>query len=240
VQLKTTVAAVQRASGDGNVEATREGGSTGSGWMLFDDQQRRLGCFDRLVVALPAPQAAVLLAAVEELAPTLGSVELRPCWAVMAELPQRLAGDWADDWAGAFVHQSPLGWVSRNGTKPGRQVEGEAVVLHATADWTLAHWDDSADEVAAALLAAFWEATGAEPQVARAVQTHRWRYAIPAAPLDVECLPDNSGTVFVAGDWCAGARVEGAFLSGMAAAGRVLNSCQAVAPKESLTQMSLF
>ncbi len=235
VQLKTTVAAVQRETADSGAAAV-SGGSAVGGWTLFDDQQRKLGCFDRLVVALPAPQAAVLLAAVEELAPVLGSVELRPCWAVMAELPQTLVGQWA----GAFVHESPLGWVSRNGTKPGRRVDGESLVLHATADWTQDHWDDSAEEVAAALLMAFWQASGAEPQVARTLLAHRWRYAIPAAPLEVECLSDASGTLFVAGDWCAGARVEGAFLSGMAAAGRVLNSCQAAAPKESLTQMSLF
>ena len=51
---------------------------------------------------------------------------------------------------------------------------------------------------------------------------HRWRYALPAEPLAERCLFDAELQVAACGDWCAGPRVEGAFLSGASAAGRVM------------------
>jgi len=55
-------------------------------------------------------------------------------------------------------------------------------------------------------------------------QAHRWRYAQAAEALDLGCLWDGELGLGVCGDWCQGSRVEGAFLSGMAAAGRVLGT----------------
>ncbi|MFW5681305.1 MAG: FAD-dependent oxidoreductase, partial [Pseudomonadota bacterium] len=58
-----------------------------------------------------------------------------------------------------------------------------------------------------------------EPTYATA---HRWRYALAAEPVGEPCLYDRSGLV-ACGDWCLGGRIEAAFLSGLAAAGRVMN-----------------
>ncbi|MFO7904750.1 MAG: hypothetical protein R6U98_18945, partial [Pirellulaceae bacterium] len=52
--------------------------------------------------------------------------------------------------------------------------------------------------------------------------THRWRYAWPPDPLEDRCLFDSSSGLGACGDWCSGPRVEGAFLSGTAAARHVL------------------
>jgi len=53
------------------------------------------------------------------------------------------------------------------------------------------------------------------------VSAHRWRYARAAEPLHVRTLTDEAHRVAVAGDWCAGNRVEGAWLSGQAAAASI-------------------
>jgi renalase len=50
----------------------------------------------------------------------------------------------------------------------------------------------------------------------------RWAYARAPAPLDADALFDDEAKVGLGGDWAAGGRVEGAFLSGIALAGRVL------------------
>ena len=47
-------------------------------------------------------------------------------------------------------------------------------------------------------------------------------YAFPVAPLCDGCLFDEQMRVGACGDWCMGARVEGAFLSGLAMAHRLL------------------
>ncbi len=51
---------------------------------------------------------------------------------------------------------------------------------------------------------------------------HRWRYALPTEPLPEPCLFDAELAIAACGDWGRGPRVEGAYLSGCAAAGRLL------------------
>ena len=71
------------------------------------------------------------------------------------------------------------------------------------------------------LVEAFFATTGAlrtEPAFAKA---HRWRYALATKPLGEDCVMHASGRLLACGDWCLGARIEAAFLSGSAAAGRL-------------------
>jgi photolyase PhrII len=218
------------------VRSVRESQHDPPRWSLYDEQGQPCGNFDRVLVAMPAPQAALLLADFTELARSLQAIDLQPCWALLAQFSQAFNVNWV----GAFLHNSPLSWTSRNGTKPRRQSVGESVVIHATPNWTREHFDCDADEVATMMLEAFWSATGLQPQNPLGVQAHRWRYAIPSTPLECGVMTDISGTVIACGDWCAGARVEGAFLSGMAAAGRVLNSCQSLEQEPEITQLTLF
>ncbi len=58
------------------------------------------------------------------------------------------------------------------------------------------------------------------------VQIKRWRYAGPVEPRSEPCMlvADTPGPLVVAGDGFAGAKVEGAFLSGLAAADVVLDA----------------
>ena len=58
------------------------------------------------------------------------------------------------------------------------------------------------------------------------VQVKRWRYAGPVEPRPEPCLvvADSPGPLVVAGDGFAGSKVEGAFLSGLAAAETVMNA----------------
>ncbi len=48
--------------------------------------QESLGCFDRVIAAIPAPQSLSLLAAFPEMAVPLASVEMDPCWCLMLQL----------------------------------------------------------------------------------------------------------------------------------------------------------
>ena len=60
---------------------------------------------------------------------------------------------------------------------------------------------------------------GASPAAAAGLSgAHRWRFACADPPLSVGALADPDHRLYVAGDWCAGNRVEGAFLSGLEAA----------------------
>ena len=116
---------------------------------------------------------------------------------------------------------SNLSIASNSASKPGRP-DRELWVLHAAPDWSLEHLEDDAEAVCEALLAAAGDLPGATAFEARSVRAHRWRYARASHPLTVGALGQPDLRLAVCGDWCAGTRVEGAFLSGLAAASRIL------------------
>jgi renalase len=187
-------------------------------WRLGSSDGRELGDFDAVVVSAPAPQAAALLEGADpKLAARAGAVAMSPCWAVMTAFPEPLALGYD----GAFVHRSPLAWVARNVSKPGRP-EGEAWVLHGSPQWSQDNLELEPVEAAARLLEAFGEAAGGLGSIPAHLDAHRWRFALPQAPLAEPCLFDAGRLLAVCGDWCGGPRVEGAFLSGGSAAQRLL------------------
>lgn len=186
---------------------------------LSDSEGGSLGAFDVVVCSAPPLQTAALLGEIAPaMAATARTVEMGPCWAVMAAFEPTLAVDFD----GAFLNHGPLSWVARTSSKPGRAPSPDRWVLHAGPDWSDAHLEDDPDAVADALLAAFFEALTVPPAVPRSSRAHRWRYALARRPLDVGCLWDPSLGVGACGDWANGNRVEGAFLSGMEMATRIV------------------
>ena len=63
---------------------------------------------------------------------------------------------------------------------------------------------------------------GAELPSIRYSDAHRWRYAQPEDAVEERHLYDDEQGIGVAGDWCGGPRIEGAFLSGLSLARRLL------------------
>lgn len=180
------------------------------------------GChakFDALITTAPPEQSFHLLRRVTPLAGRLPAVQMNPCWAVMLAFDNPLPLEFD----GAFVQDATLSWVARNASKPGRD-STECWVLHATADWSTVHLDLAPDAVISQLSASFSQAAGVslpEPVFSGA---HRWRFAQAQQPLLTGCLWDRQSRIGICGDWCFGSRIEGAFLSGSAAAGRLLSS----------------
>jgi renalase len=188
-------------------------------WLVLDDEGQELGHFDIVIVSAPAPQAAELLLDAPDLAARALSVKVDGCWAVLAEFPRRLPMEFD----GAFVQDSPLSWIARNASKPGRDASLETWVLHASADWTQKHLEEEAEVVRVELISAFEEATGLVGVKPKYSTSHRWRFALPVNPLPDPCLFDGQRRIGACGDWCAGPRVEGAMLSGLAVAEKVLD-----------------
>ncbi len=203
VRLKTLVAPLRRLHDQ---------------WQVVSHDGTALGDFDAVIVSAPAQQTAALLAAVPEIALVAGRQEMQGCWAVMLAFTTSLGLDFD----GAFVHGSPLSWIARNSSKPLRETQPETWVLHASADWTRARSEDPSESVEPELREAFWQAVGVPEMPSCYRSAHRWRFALPPEPLADRCLFDSDLRVGACGDWCAGPRVEGAFLSGIAAAGRVM------------------
>lgn len=181
-------------------------------WRVGSESGEALAARSLLLTAPPA-QCLDLLGTSHPLAATLEAVEMRPCWALMLGFEH--APEVAFD--AAFVNDGPLAWLARNDAKPGR-AGAPAWVAHARADWSAEHLEDEADAVCRQLCEAL---IGIDAGFGRGLQlaaTHRWRYARAVRALSGPLQAQHSKRLVIAGDWCAGERIEGAWISGLAAA----------------------
>lgn len=191
---------------------------TDAGLAVCDVTGERLGVFDRVLCATTPDVAQRLLSSVApQLCERIASVEMTRCWVLMLgfDEPVSTAFD------AAYVSNSPLSWVARNNSKPGR-AQREGWVLHATPEWTEAHAEDRPADVINALLSAFDQALGGLHERPKVKSVRFWHQAAAIDSLGTASLYDPQSGVGVCGDWCVGPRLEGAFTSGLALANQVL------------------
>lgn len=183
------------------------------------------GEFDVLVVCLPSNQVVPL---VRDVSPALAGAAARvpsePCvtlaFAPDSEVLEELGFD------GLFVGREGdadrvLTWVARESSKPQRR-PGRAWILHAAAEWSRAHLREPSEKLEEALLAELSRLLKVPRFRANETVLRRWAFARSGPRETDSSLFDDDLRIGVGGDWSEGGRVEGAFLSGIALAGRVL------------------
>jgi predicted NAD/FAD-dependent oxidoreductase len=179
-----------------------------------------------IILTAPVPQALVLLEGggvllEPALKTRLSAIQYERCLAVMAVLkgPSRMQAP-----GGFAPTQGPIAWIADNQLKG---ISDEpAVTIHATDAFSVAHWDQDRDETARVLLSAAEKWLGVGIQ---SFQIHAWRYSKPKQtdPLGFAVV-SLSPPLLLAGDAFAGPRVEGAALSGWAAAEAVIHATRPV------------
>ncbi|WP_213875274.1 FAD-dependent oxidoreductase [Pseudomonas sp. dw_358] len=187
-------------------------------WHLQDADGRNFGPFSHVIIAVPAPQATALLATVPKLAAAAAGVQMDPTWAVAVafDAPLQTAMQ------GCFVQDSPLDWVARDRSKPGRDTTRDTWVLHATSTWSRQHIDLPKEQVIEHLHGAFAELLDCTMPAPSFTLAHRWLYARPVGGREWNTLADVDLGVYVCGDWCLSGRVEGAWISGSEAARKLI------------------
>lgn len=163
------------------------------------------GPFDRVVVAVPAPQAVELLAGRGEPFGRIAEVRFGPCWTLIARLSQPF-----DPGFDVRRDVEALAWVARAGTKPGRQ--GEVLIAQANPVWSAERLEDDPATVAPMLEAMLRRAVGDLPPAEFAA--HRWRYALVEKAVGETFLLSADGRIGACGDWMIAPRVECAWASG--------------------------
>lgn len=187
-----------------------------NGWQLQSNKGAIDTVFDTVIMAIPAEQAATLLAPWEpSFAATAKATVSEPCWTLMLAFEKSLGIT-----EPMFRDDPVIGWAARNSDKPGR-TGPESWVIQASPTWSVEHLEDSQEDVMASLSDRFAELSGTslpEPLIASA---HRWRYA-RSGRTDFGALYNGDLKIGVCGDWMLGPRVECAWLSGAALAKLVL------------------
>jgi predicted NAD/FAD-dependent oxidoreductase len=180
-----------------------------------------------VILTSPVPQSLVLLAAGEmvlgpQMQQRLSAIQYERCLAVMAVLdgPANVPP------TGGFAPQhGPIAWIADNQQK-GVSAE-PAVTIHATDAFSVAHWNEDRDATARQLLEAAGEWIGAG---VKSFQVHGWRYSKPMHTDSEPCVVvSNKPPLVLAGDAFAGPRVEGAAVSGWAAAAALVAGTNAFA-----------
>lgn len=181
---------------------------------------------DSYILAMPVPQALAICSFSKRLPlpllqRDLARVDYHPVIALLATFDDPLPVP------GPGAVQQPdhpvVTFVSDNQQKGISPVP--SLTLHASHQWSIDHWASPDSEIVSELLASVAEHTGgAEPTATR---LQRWRYAGPVTPWPEPMVAWGSGTegdpqIILSGDAFASSKVEGAFLSGRAAAAAVL------------------
>ena len=193
----------------------------GKKWQITSNEHgQHAQQFDCIILAIPAPQATVLLQnTAPKLANLAASVKMQACFALMLNFNQSL--NYQFD--GLFINDGLLSWVACDSVKPGRlqlnnNVEtsiNETWVLHASSQWSGAHVNDDKQTVAHQMQDEF---TRLIPFGSAALQSHalhRWLYADCENYLTCGYQLDAQCNIGLCGDWLNGGKVQGAWLSGL-------------------------
>ncbi|CAM6093243.1 unnamed protein product [Calypogeia fissa] len=211
-------------------------------WVLTSKNGESLGTYGAVVVAdkalassrfraqtgLPPPLED---AGVPDLYQTLSSIGSVPCFTVMLAFSHPLTSVPFDRFT--IDSSNFLAGAVRVSSKPGRKVlpKSESWVLYSSIDYALEIVNKegfakpssaSLQSIAVTLLKEFQEIV---PEAINPihVKAHRWGSSFPKAAVAPEekCLVDTRKKIVACGDFCGCPRIEGAIVSGLAAADQI-------------------
>ena len=175
---------------------------------------------DALVVTAPMPQALEIMGSGGyELPGTvreqLEKISYDPCLALMALLD---GPSGVPEPGGVQIKGEPLDWIGDNTLKG--ISEAPALTIHGGPQWSREHYDDDEAEITAALLGYAGDMVGSNVV---STQLARWRYSwVSESHPEPFLLAQTAPALVFCGDSFAQPKVEGATLSGLAAADALL------------------
>lgn len=175
--------------------------------------------FDRVVVTAPAPQALALLETQQSFLSDVADIRYEPCLTLMVNLNMEVSE--------AFSFRSDsdaaLAWIAHDSSKPGRRGKG-CWVAQANAGWSAEHLELDLDAIKSKMLPLLSNELGVTADAVVRAAAHRWRFAKVVQPLGRHFVRNADATIYAGGDWCLGARVEAAWMSGDAIARDILEA----------------
>lgn len=180
------------------------------GWHVWFEDETSVGPFHAIAIAIPAPQARLLLGRLDSLAQPLSRVRLQPCWALMVRLDDRILPD-----QDVYSDMSEVvRWIARNNTKPSRLPRGDSIVIHASPTWSRQTEDAEPEIIAEELWGEVSHILGLPPVRPVRMTAHLWTHGLVDQSLGETYLFSTEHMVGLAGDWCLGRLAEHAFDSG--------------------------
>jgi renalase len=175
-----------------------------------------------LLLTAPVPQSLALFeggsALPEEAWRRLAEISYSPCLALMALMDGPTG---VPEPGGVQIKGEPLDWIGDNQRKG--ISEAPALTIHAGPGWSREHFESDEAWVVASLLAFAGKQLGTDlPSRVLETSLARWRYSWVTQPYPEPCfMAREDPPLLFAGDAFGPSKVEGAALSGLAAADRL-------------------
>ena len=170
-----------------------------------------------LVVTPPPPQSAQLLADASPKAVTFfQNLPMAPCLAVAARYQPTMFS-----WRGIQAPTDPtVSWIGNDTSKrPDLHPDATVLVVHASPEFSSTHYDVDENVIVRRLLERAGFLAKADLSAPQSWFLQRWRYALgPQTNGEPARLISDTPALVLAGDAIAGGKIEGAWLSGKAAA----------------------
>jgi renalase len=193
------------------------------GWEVACESGLRLEA-SALLLAIPVPQALELATSGDYRLPASGRQKLEavsygPCLALMVllDVPADMPGP-----GGMQVKGEPLDWIGDNQLKGISDLP--AITIHAGPEWSSAHFEDGEADIQQQLLSFAADRLGTD-LATRVIDTSlaRWRYSwVTNTHPENFLAASEDPTLLFCGDAFGQPKVEGAALSGLAAADHLL------------------
>uniref|UniRef100_A0A2N9IGI7 Amine oxidase domain-containing protein n=1 Tax=Fagus sylvatica TaxID=28930 RepID=A0A2N9IGI7_FAGSY len=164
-----------------------------------------------------------------ELSVKLQDIPVIPCFALMLAFAEPLS---AIPIKGFTIKNSDvLSWAHCDSSKPGRSATSERWVLHSTMEYAnsviaqtgLQKLSEATLKKVAEELFHEFQSTGLKISQPFFKKAHRWGSAFPATSIarEEKCLWEKNKRLAIAGDFCVSPNIEGAIVSGIAAASKL-------------------
>lgn len=187
-------------------------------WILSDTAGNQLGHFDWIISTAPPAQTIRLLNRSLQPDSPLHQSRLEGCYALMIGFQK----PWDRDWISAKVRNNPVKWIAVNSTKPARNKEVTALLVHSCNEWSQKHIDQEVSEVQKILTEQFEIMTGIDCQSADYIACHRWRYAIINDGIKSGFYLNLDQKMAATSDWASSSRIENVWLDAMGLADDLL------------------
>ena len=180
------------------------------GWKLWFEDETTAGHYQAVAIAVPAPQARLLLGPLDKMAAPLAKVRMSPCWAVLVRLDEEVFPD-----QDVFSDMSEvIRWVTRNNSKPGRNGKGQHIVIHTSPQWSRETEDAEPEVVATEVWEDVSNALSLPPVRPAQMSAFLWKHGLVETSLNESFQFSTEHMVGCAGDWCLGRLAEHAYESG--------------------------
>jgi predicted NAD/FAD-dependent oxidoreductase len=187
-------------------------------YVVITDDGVRHSC-DAIVLTAPIPQSfSLLFGAGIELPAEMRNIDYDRTLGLLAVLDSANHNVLAP---GGL--QSPDDVFSFIGDNSAKGISAtHALTFHANPAWSLAHFDDEVSQIHVLLTEAAQPWLGTTTVIAS--QVKKWRFATPQKAWPEPCWQAPDHRIVLAGDAFAGPKMEGAALSGLAAARFITNN----------------